>query len=99
MAASRFKSKAGLYHYGKIRRTDWLPVGEGCLSEQVHRSADSEEEDEYYAEQDAERDDVYESSDGELSADEDWGGCADSSLQHYEDQHYEDAACDRALRF
>ena len=27
VAASRFRSMAGLFHYGRIRRTDWLPVG------------------------------------------------------------------------
>ena len=28
VAASRFKSKAGIYLFGKVRRTDWLPVRE-----------------------------------------------------------------------
>ena len=29
VGASRFRTKEGLYHYGPIRRSDWLPVGAG----------------------------------------------------------------------
>ena len=28
VAVSRFKRRAGVYLYGKLRRTDFLPVGE-----------------------------------------------------------------------
>ena len=45
MAASRFKSKAGIYLFGKIRRTDWLPVRESKQAmdqDQVHRSEESD---------------------------------------------------------
>ena len=27
VGASRFRTRAGIYHFGKLRRTDWLPVG------------------------------------------------------------------------
>ena len=54
VGASRFRSKRGLYHYGKIRRTDWLPVGEELDSEQLVRSLESEgESDGSDAEEDA----------------------------------------------
>ena len=45
VAASRFKSKAGIYLFGKIRRTDWLPVRESKEAmehDQVHRSEESD---------------------------------------------------------
>ena len=45
MAPSRFKSKAGIYLFGKIRRTDWLPVRESKQAmdqDQVHRSEESD---------------------------------------------------------
>ena len=46
VGASRFKSSEGLYLYGKIRRTDWLPVDFGANKEdQEKRSALSESED------------------------------------------------------
>ena len=44
VAASRFKSKAGIYLFGKIRRTDWLPVPETVQSmeqDQIDRSEES----------------------------------------------------------
>jgi len=66
VGASRFKCKAGLFYFGRIRRSDWLPrlASEG---QQEHRSIDSESEDE----EDREREANYESStedsvDGEL---------------------------------
>ena len=42
VGASRFTSREGIYMFGKVRRTDWLPVGDGCSDEQCHRSVDSE---------------------------------------------------------
>ena len=51
MAASRFRSKAGLYHFGKLRRADRLPVNGNAALEQTVGSLDSGpedlEEDEY----------------------------------------------------
>ena len=44
----------GLYHYGRLRRTDWLPVGEPRPHEQLTRGdaslssgSDSESDDDY----------------------------------------------------
>ena len=47
VGASRARSSDGLFYFGKIRRTDWLPVGGDAMDEQVtrgHDSADSSEE-------------------------------------------------------
>ena len=44
VAVSRFKSKAGIYLFGKVRRTDWLPVRETAKAmeqDQVDRSEES----------------------------------------------------------
>ena len=53
VAVSRFKSRAGVYLYGKLRRTDFLPVGEEKEDEVLERgwsSANtSEDEDKEYA--------------------------------------------------
>ena len=41
---SRFKSKSGIYLFGKVRRTDWLPVRETAKAmeqDQVDRSEES----------------------------------------------------------
>ena len=41
VAASRFKNTAGIYLFGKVRRTDWLPVREtrhAMEQDQVDRS-------------------------------------------------------------
>ena len=32
VAVSRFKRRGGVYLYGKLRRTDFLPVGEDVLT-------------------------------------------------------------------
>ena len=46
VAASRFKSREHLYHYGVLRRTDWLAVGRGDdPGEQTTRSVESESDD------------------------------------------------------
>ena len=42
VAVSRFKTQAGVFHYGRLRRTDWLPIGDGAAAEQLQRSADSD---------------------------------------------------------
>jgi len=45
VAVSRFKSKAGCYLYGKLRQTDFLPVGEGMDAEVLERGVLSESTD------------------------------------------------------
>ena len=42
-ASAHFKSKAGLFHYGRIRRTDWLPVGPELDTEQLRRGPESDD--------------------------------------------------------
>ena len=45
VAASRFKAKTGIYLFGKVRRTDWLPVRdstEAMLQDQLQRSEESD---------------------------------------------------------
>ena len=41
VAVSRFRTQAGVFLYGPVRRTDWLPVGGDSMDEQVHCSFDS----------------------------------------------------------
>ena len=41
MGASRVRKAIDLYHYGLIRRSDWLPVGGNPLEEHITRSVDS----------------------------------------------------------
>ena len=41
VAASRFKSRSGCYLYGKLRRTDFLPVGEEKEEEELKRGYSS----------------------------------------------------------
>ena len=47
VGASRCRTAAGLYHFGRIRRSDWRPVG-GCEDEQKFRSDYSEDSSEDY---------------------------------------------------
>ena len=47
VGASRCRTAAGLYHFGRIRRSDWRPVG-GCEDEQKFRSDYSEASSEDY---------------------------------------------------
>jgi len=42
VAVSRFRSHAGVFHYGPVRRTDWLPVGGEADDEQLYRGLSSE---------------------------------------------------------
>jgi len=89
VGASRFKSKDGLFYFGRIRRSDWLPrqVSEG---QQEHRSFDSESEDDEERELEANYESSAEDSDdGELqrlcmgcgreSASDEGGGSSDES--------------------
>ena len=41
VGASRAKTKAGLYHYGRLRRSDWLPVGKPSEGEATVRGYES----------------------------------------------------------
>ena len=43
VGASRARSSAGLFYFGKVRRTDWLPVGGDANEEQVTRGYDSKD--------------------------------------------------------
>ena len=45
VAVSRFKSREGCFLYGKLRQTDFLPVGEGTDSEILERGVLSETSD------------------------------------------------------
>ena len=53
VGASRFMTKSGLFYYGCVRRSDWLPrtIKDG---QQASRTIDSESDDEQDAEMDAE---------------------------------------------
>ena len=46
VAASRFKSRSGCFLYGKMRRTDFLPVGEAQTDEVLERDIESQSSDE-----------------------------------------------------
>ena len=52
-----------MYHYGRIRRSDWLPVGGDPAEEQVSRSIDSEDDE--YAEELDEAEMLYEDSESD----------------------------------
>ena len=45
VAVSRFKSREGCFLYGKLRQSDFLPVGEGTESEILERGVLSETSD------------------------------------------------------
>ena len=62
VGASRFRTANGLYHFGTIRRTDWLPVGGDPSMEQVDRGVDSQASDSD-DERQRELDEGYESDD------------------------------------
>ena len=46
MACSRFKTRRGCFLYGKLRRSDFLPVGEELDEEVLERGYESESSDE-----------------------------------------------------
>ena len=54
VGVSRFRSASGVYHFGRIRRTDWLPVGPFVDGQQLERGQESKEsggdDEEYYSE-------------------------------------------------
>ena len=68
VGASRFRSKDGIFYYGTLRRSDWLPRYADD-DQQVGRSYDSQSEDSEEAEREAE----YDSSEEEDSMDGDLG--------------------------
>ena len=41
VGASRFRSSAGIFLYGKVRRSDWIPVGKAKPDWEMRRSAAS----------------------------------------------------------
>jgi hypothetical protein len=71
VAASRFKTREGVYHFGKLRRTDWLPVGGDPEHEQIHRSEESEDENDSDAEYYREMEEVHGLEDSESDDDDD----------------------------
>ena len=46
VGVSRFKTRAGCFLYGKLRQTDFLPVGEETTEEVLERGVESETSDE-----------------------------------------------------
>ena len=68
VGASRFRNKEGMFYYGTIRRSDWLPRN-ARADQQLERSMDSDSEDS----QDAEMEANYESSEEDDSVDGDLG--------------------------
>ena len=47
VGASRCRNAAGLFYFKRIRRTDWLPIGEGDSDEESERGAVSDASDPY----------------------------------------------------
>ena len=74
VAASRFKTRGGIYLYGKVRRTDWLPVGGNEAYEDTRRGSESDSDADSYAEEAAAlrrpRDYYYDSEDE--GSEDDW---------------------------
>ena len=66
VGVSRFRTKQCVYHYGRFRRSDWLPVGGDPDREQVARSADSSDDE--FADWDASNEDLYSGSESERSS-------------------------------
>ena len=44
VGASRCRNAAGLYYVGRLRRTDWLPIGGGDSDEESERGSASDAE-------------------------------------------------------
>ena len=83
VGASRFKKSEGLYLYGKIRRTDWLPVDFGAnKDDQEKRSALSESEESEIGDFED-----YEPSDDEW---DDWDMDVEQAYEEAGDADYED---------
>ena len=78
VAVSRFRTRVGVYHFGRYRRSDWLPVGDAIEGEQTQRSYESmssDSDEEHDSSEDASSDSVCEESnmwdhDADLSDDE-----------------------------
>ena len=85
-------SQAGVFHYGRIRRSDWLPV-DGTGDEQTSRSADSESDEDDYDAQDRELEELYSGSESEFGSDDDYWERAYES-EDDEGDFYEDAGSD-----
>jgi hypothetical protein len=68
VAVSRFRTRAGVYHFGRYRRSDWLPVGEAVEGEQTQRSYESmsSESDEEHDASEDESDEAHDSSDDSI---------------------------------
>ena len=89
VAASRFKSKAGVYLYGKVRRTDFIPVHSAADASNYQRRRSDESDTDYDSSEEESHAILYErhanrlslGSDGELSD----GYGSDSSLSYNED--------------
>ena len=79
VGASRFRSLDGLNHFGKLRRTDWLPVNGDPSTEHTRRSEDSE--DGGYDDQDAELEALHAV---QASQESDGGGLMDDLDVHSE---------------
>ena len=97
VGASRFKSKDGIYLFGKVRRTDWLPVRETAKAmeqDQVDRSEESM--DEYDSE---EEEAMVRPRDYDGGGDYSVSGDSDDSFVRYEearDKWFEDYGEERA---
>ena len=59
-------TKAGIYHFGRIRRSDWLPVDGDPSMEQTSCGEESQSDDEF-DQQDAELDAMHESEEEDYS--------------------------------
>ena len=89
VAASRFKSKAGVYLYGKVRRTDFIPVHSAADASNYQRRRSDESDTDYDSSEEESHAILYErhanrlslGSDGELSD----GYGSDGSLSYNED--------------
>ena len=75
VAVSRFRTRVGVYHFGRYRRSDWLPVGDAIEGEQTQRSYESMSSD-----SDEERDSSEDESNDSICEDAGmWDREADSS--------------------
>ena len=82
VGASRFRSAAGLYHYGRLRRSDWRPVGGDPSIEISEREGDSANTDE--ADEEAMENDANYESDSDCGA-SDFGSESASAISSDED--------------
>ena len=85
VGASRAQSKAGLYHYGRLRRSDWLPVGEPSDEDQLERGYSSESNSS--VDDDGEDENAYEDDRSDALTESDAGSGEDEGA--YEDDRSE----------